>query len=196
MYRFAHASEETIPFIMLTANATLEARMECREAGIRHFLTKPISPQKLIDRITQVVAEHPKKHESGNGTRADYRNETQTIIDYKVLEEVIGLSQGDDFKIRLYRNFEQDSNQLLQGMEEAIKCGDHNHFKDLAHALKGSSSYLGLTELSNLSSRIQSMPEQEIIKKGSVHLSKLYQAFARAQSLLAKEINLKKPVND
>ncbi|MCP3670945.1 MAG: response regulator, partial [Gammaproteobacteria bacterium] len=56
MYRFAHASEETVPFIMLTANATLEARRECREVGIRHFLTKPISSQKLVDSISQATA--------------------------------------------------------------------------------------------------------------------------------------------
>lgn len=196
MYRFAHASEDTIPFIMLTANATLEARMECRDAGIRHFLTKPISSQKLVDSIAQAMANRPQSSSSTKSKHADARQENSSVIDYKVLEEVISLSQGDDFKIKLFKNFEQDSTQLLQGMEEAIKCRDYSHFKDLAHALKGSSSYLGLIELANLSSIAQFMTEQEINSKGTVHLNDISQAFTRAKSLLAKEINLKKPVND
>lgn len=196
MYRFAHASEDTIPFIMLTANATLEARMECRDAGIRHFLTKPISSQKLVDSIAQAMTNRPQSISSTKTKHTDTRQNDSSVIDYKVLEEVISLSQGDDFKIKLFKNFEQDSTQLLQGMEEALKCSDYSHFKDLAHALKGSSSHLGLIELTNLSSIAQFMTEQEINSKGTVQLNDISQAFTRAKSILAKEINMKKPAND
>lgn len=196
MYRFAHASEETVPFIMLTANATLEARVECRDAGIRHFLTKPVSSQKLVDSITQAMANQNSSSNTTKTKPTDTRLNDSSIIDYKVLDEVISLSQGDDFKIKLFKNFEQDSTQLLQGMEEAIKCGDYSHFKDLAHALKGSASHLGLVELTNLSSIAQFMTDQEINTKGTIQVGEISQAFSRAKALLAKEINIKKPAND
>jgi two-component system sensor histidine kinase RpfC len=196
IYRFAHASEETVPFILLTANATLEARMECREVGIRHFLTKPVSPQKLIDCISQAVANSSKKTSAMHTKQTDNKSVDSSIIDYNVLNEVINLSPGDDFKIKLYRNFEQDSEQLIQGMEEAIKCDDHSHFKDLAHALKGSASYLGLIKLTNLSSIAQFMSDPEIKAKGNAHLNEIKQAFAQAKSLLLEETDLKKPAND
>ncbi len=196
IYRFAHASEETIPFIMLTANATLEARRECREIGIKHFLTKPVSSNKLVDSISQAVAHLPES--AGSNVRQQVKNKhaNQSILDYKVLDEVTRLSQDGDFKIKLFKNFEQDSEQLIQGMEEAMKCSDYNHFKDLAHALKGSSSYLGLIELTNLSSTAQFMSDQGIKTKGGAHLHEIRQAFTRAKSLLSKEIDLKKPAND
>jgi two-component system sensor histidine kinase RpfC len=149
-----------------------------------------------VDSIAQAMANRPQSSSSTKSTRADTRQDNSSIIDYKVLEEVVNLSQGDDFKIKLFKNFEQDSTQLLQGMEEAIKCRDYSHFKDLAHALKGSSSHLGLVELTNLSSIAQFMTEQEIDSKGTIQLNDISQAFTRAKSLLAKEINLKKPVND
>jgi two-component system sensor histidine kinase RpfC len=196
MYRFAHASEEAIPFIMLTANATLEARRECREIGIKYFLTKPISSQKLVDCISQAASHLPASAVQAQNKQASGRPGDPSIIDYNVFDEVIALSQGDDFKARLCRNFEQDSEQLLQGMEEAMKCGDYNHFKDLAHALKGSSAYLGLVELSSLSSTAQFMSNPEVKTKGNAHLQDIHQAFTRAKALLAKEIELKKPANN
>jgi HPt (histidine-containing phosphotransfer) domain-containing protein len=81
-------------------------------------------------------------------------------------------------------------------MEEAIKCGDYSHFKDLAHALKGSASHLGLVELTNLSSIAQFMTDQEIITKGTIQLGEISQAFSRAKNLLAEEVDIKKPAND
>ncbi len=196
MYRFAHASAETVPFIMLTANATLEARMECRDAGIKHFLTKPVSSQKLADSISQAMANHTQRSASSKNKETDARKNNSSIIDRNVLDEVVSLSEGDDFKIKLFKNFEQDSEQLLQGMEEAIKCGDYSHFKDLAHALKGSASHLGLIELANAASAAEFISDQDINTNGPVHLGNILQAFTRAKSLLAKEIKLKKPVND
>lgn len=193
MYRFAHASEDPVPFIMLTANATLEARRECREIGIKHFLTKPISTQKLVESISRAVSQIPETDSSDNKkpSRKNYGN--PSILDHKVLDEVMGLSQGGDFLFNLCKNFEQDSEQLLQGMEEAIKCADYSHFKDLAHALKGSSSYLGLVELTSLSSTAQFMSDQEVKTKGDAHLHEIRQAFTRARTALSKEIGQKRP---
>jgi two-component system, sensor histidine kinase RpfC len=194
IYRFAHASEEPTPFIMLTANATLEARKECREVGIKHFITKPVSSQKLIDHIARATANLPEILESEDDQKMDTgrkgKGGDNSVIDFKVLDDVIGLSQNKDFLHRLYQKLEPDSEQLLQGMEESVKCGDFNHFKELCHALKGSSAYLGMIELSSLSSTGQHMPDSEIKTNGLQRIKEMRQAFARAKTILLKEIDL------
>lgn len=194
MYRFAHASEAPVPFIMLTANATLEARRECREVGIRHFLTKPVSSQKLIDSISQAVAHLANADHDGNNrqseTATNNRYRDSSIIDYQILDDVIKLSQGNDFLRRLLINLERDSQQLIQGMEESIKCRDFNHFKELAHALKGSAAHLGLKELTTLSSTAQHMSDSEIKARGNTHIDQVQQAFGRAMTALSKEAGL------
>ena len=197
MYRFAHASEEPIPFIMLTANATLEARRECREVGIRHFLTKPVSSQKLIDNIAIAAAHLPGTQNSEDNQKPDtgrtIRDANSSIIDYKILDDVIRLSQGEDFLHRLYRNLERDSEQLLQGMDEAMKCSDFSHFRELCHALKGSAAHMGLIELSSLSSLGEHMPDAEIKTKGNAQIKEIRQALVRAKSILSKKIGLQEP---
>lgn len=201
MYRFAHASEEPIPFIMLTANATLEARKECREIGIRHFLTKPVSSQKLVDHIARATEhfpaiqeiEHHKQPKSDISDKSNKSRRDNSVIDFNVLDDVIELSQEKEFLHRLYLNLERDSEQLLQGMEESVKCGDFSHFKELCHALKGSSAYLGMVELSNLSSTGEHMPDLEIKTNGRQKIKDMRQAFIRAKTILSKEIDLQDP---
>lgn len=193
IYRFAHTNDEPIPFIMLTANATMEARRECREIGIKHFITKPITSQKLDHGISQAITNLSDAVNSNGRKQQKIRHGDPSIIDYAILDEVIALSQGSDFKIKLFKNFDLDSEQLIQGMEESIKCADHSHFKDLAHALKGSASYLGLVELNNLSSTAEFMSDQEIKTKGEAHLRKIRLAFNHARSILSKEVGLKEP---
>jgi len=193
IYRFAHTNDEPIPFIMLTANATLEARRECKEIGIKHFITKPITAQKLDHGISQAVTHLPDAANSNSRKQQKIRHGDPSIIDYTILDEVIALSQGSDFKIKLFKNFDLDSEQVIQGMEESIKCDDYSHFKDLAHALKGSASYLGLVELNNLSSTAEFMSDQEIKTKGEAHLRKIRLAFNHARSILSKEVGLKEP---
>ncbi len=197
MYRFAHTSEDAIPFVMLTANATLEARRECREVGIKHFLTKPVSSQKLIDSISQATA-HLSDAELNCShhtleTAAPTKDYDSTIIDYKILDDVMGLSQENDFLQKLSRNLERDSQQLLQGMEESMNCSDFSHFKELAHALKGSAAHLGMKELTNLSSIGQHMSDSEIKAHGNIHIVEMRQAFSRAMTLLSNEIGQQKP---
>ena len=197
MYRFAHASEEAIPFIMLTANATLEARRECREVGIRHFLTKPISSQKLIDSISQATAHLSNTEFDGIShkfdTAAPARNNDSPIIDYKIFDDVVELSQDKDFLQRLYRNLERDCQQLIQGMDESIKCHDFIHFKELSHALKGSAAHLGLKELTRLSTSALYMSDPEIKARGNAHINEMRQAYGRAMAILSKEIGLQEP---
>ncbi len=197
MYRFAHASEEPIPFIMLTANATLEARRECREVGIKHFLTKPISSQKLLDSISHATAHLSDTEHDGvnhkSGTTASARNIDSPIIDYKIFDDVVELSQGKDFLQRLYKNLQRDCQQLLQGMEESVKCHDFIHFKELAHALKGSAAHLGLKELTRLSSSAQHMSDPEIKARGNAHIIEIRHAYERAMTAISEEIGLQEP---
>ena len=56
LYRFAHAGESNqVPFILLTANATVEARSQAEAAGIEYFLTKPISSADLLKTIEEAT---------------------------------------------------------------------------------------------------------------------------------------------
>ena len=51
-------------------------------------------------------------------------------------------------------------------MESAVARGDWPGFRDLAHALKGSSLYLGLTHLAQLAKDAQNISQQDFRDRG------------------------------
>ncbi len=196
MYTIAHAGEEKPPFIMLTANATLDARRECREAGIEHFLTKPISSAKLLETIQEITSLAPGDESMVDEIplpRVYPEHEELPTIDRAVLNDVIELGHNKGFMDRLYENLDREGEQLLQGMIESLDCGDYVHFQDLAHALKGSAANLGLVRLADLASQAQHLPHTRFLRKGESSLDDLRREFKKAKAALAAEIGLSKP---
>lgn len=45
----------SVPIIMITSNAAREEVMKAREAGIDSYLAKPVTPEDVYDRISQVI---------------------------------------------------------------------------------------------------------------------------------------------
>ncbi len=196
MYRFAHASDDhPLPFIMLTANATLDARRACEEVGIRHFLTKPISAARLLETIARAV---PSSSASGTAeqlpTEESAHELPPPILDTQVLHEVMTLAPDTAFLYTLQEKLELEGGQLLQGMTEALAVRDHTHFKELAHALKGSALNLGLSELAGIAQEMEQMSPSQLTLEGKERLQQLAAALKRGVSALASFIEERKPV--
>ena len=191
LHRFAHAGEGELPFIMLTANATVEARQACREAGIQYFLTKPLSASRLIEVIAKATADtragETRERAALNAPRAP-RNPGEAIIDRATLTEVASLGSSRDFAQKLAENFVRDGRQLLQDMADAVNGKDAGHFIELAHALKGSAALLGLQELAGHADEANRLLPEQVELQGRDCLDRLEATFARAKSALETEI--------
>ncbi len=53
-WRAQEGDDRHIPIIALTANATLEDRQQCIEAGMDHFLSKPVSQNQLFELLSSI----------------------------------------------------------------------------------------------------------------------------------------------
>lgn len=168
-YSFAHGTNHPVEFAILTADATEEARTSCEAAGIRHFLTKPVSLDRLTeslstmcgstgDQPTTTAASPPEQVESGKGDNVFNESEFDKLSD---------LAEDDASFIReIVSNFIQETNKNIRGLESAVSRGDWLEFRDLSHALKGSALYLGLTQLSELARNAQNVSLQDFRTNG------------------------------
>ncbi|MFT4797585.1 MAG: PAS domain S-box-containing protein [Candidatus Azotimanducaceae bacterium] len=59
----AGARYKTVPIIALTANAMASDRGKCFDAGMTEFLTKPVSPEQLEEKIVYVSAQPPNSNQ-------------------------------------------------------------------------------------------------------------------------------------
>ncbi len=192
-YSFANAGTDRIPFIMLTANATTEAKKESQAVGIKHFLTKPISSLRLLEEIARATNRLKLEPDTRiiSNKRYDISSPlpaADSTLDFAVLDELIKLSSNDDFLQRLHDNFIRDGEQLIQAMHSALVKGQLASFKEQAHALKGSAAYLGLRSLTTFASTAHHLSNDEITSQGHSLLQQIEKAFTDAQTALKEAV--------
>jgi len=190
-FSMAHDMSSRIPFIILTADATQESRDACAAAGIRYFLTKPVSLSRLHEVLLEAV--QPKAgstmDEQGDETE-DAAAALLPVIDdeeFKKLELLGGVD--DQFMRDIITNFESDANRDIRALELAVANHDWTGFRDNAHALKGAAMYLGLQQLAALSMQAQNMSGEAFLAGGVAQLKTLRQATDVALQSLRERIN-------
>jgi two-component system sensor histidine kinase RpfC len=185
----ANTRENHIPFIMLTANATVEARRRCKEIGIKHFLTKPISSTKLIQAINSTTG-YRKPYEHHFSTELVSTEDKHTkSIDTDILHRVISMAPDGDFLIRLHSSMDSYGKSILDEMNKSLINEDLQSFKSLAHAFKGATVSLGMSELSQLLEQAESITSGKFNHQGEIYIAKLTDAFKYGMSHTRREFN-------
>lgn len=155
------------PVIILTANATPEARLECERARIDAYLTKPVDALTLLDTVARLTLTPPKS-DSTELARSGRNSENQGssgLINETTLRH-LALLGGDqeDFLRTVVYGFLSETDKLLEAMRTALSRHEYTAFKELAHILKGSSGNVGAEVLFAVCSKIlaQSVTELDI----------------------------------
>jgi two-component system sensor histidine kinase RpfC len=196
-YCFAHNGVAPVEFAILTADATEEAKASCEAAGIKHFLTKPVSLASLTETLSYM---YDATSESGNqpdiALNPEHDNlESSGTFDEEEFDRLADLADGDvSFISEIVENFVKDTNKNICGLESAVARGDWLGYRDLAHALKGSSLYLGLTQLAQLAKDAQNISQQDFRDRGISNVVNIRKAADSAILMLHNKI-ADKPAN-
>jgi two-component system sensor histidine kinase RpfC len=167
VYRFTHTDEQTIPVIVLSADATTGARRECMEAGAAEVVTKPIRARGLLESLSRVMSKDSEFQEDAWETGADQRSgvplprSSTDVIDRQVLRDLEDLGGDLEFVAGLAEGFVKDADLLLNQLADSIAEGARRQFRDLANALKGSAGSVGARRLHELSGRACRLGDQD-----------------------------------
>lgn len=151
MYRFAHPDRKT-PFLILTANATTEARRECEQAGADGFLTKPIQARALYEALDEIVETEEKSAPIEFPGKAK-RGASETASLTKLAELKV-LSTDPTFVRELVNVFMDDATSLMQQLESAGERGDIEEIKRVAHSFKGGAASIGAQKLCDVATQL------------------------------------------
>ena len=132
-----------IPIIAMTAHAMEGEREKCLSYGMNEYISKPIREKELFKIMNNFL--------KANGGKAVIKNESSHIpindgllLDLNYLNEISG--GNTRFEIRMIEQFLQQVPAELESMKEAF---DGSHFEELshiAHNLKTSVSFMGLSK--------------------------------------------------
>jgi two-component system sensor histidine kinase RpfC len=188
IYRSTELDRPYMPVIILTASATVEARQVCEEAGVDAFLTKPIQTNKLLDTIKSLMPIHSKgkdipqpEHIQAKATKAS----DATLLNENTVHQLKVLGgENDDFLESVIEGFILEGKQLLESMNTALQKGEYATFKELAHALKGSSGNIGAEALFKVCREISQLSQSELRDSADTQLSAAQNTFNATRLML------------
>jgi two-component system sensor histidine kinase RpfC len=179
--RFMDTSGQ-LPVIMLTADATPEAKESSLNAGANRFLTKPIDARGLLECIASLSKNIRKAKASMPTSRQESRQHLQSNFaesewyDNIVLHELDILGEDSDFIKTLLFNFENEGLKHIEYLKESIQ-DDYLEYREQLHALKGSATELGADKL------VQTCQEAEMLKPYDMDSEKINQMVVRVEKV-------------
>lgn len=143
---------KSIPVIMLTADATPEARKKSINAGANSFLTKPIDARLMLEKVA-ILTKHLKDKGSAKvvQSKAIAQQNQGSVkkspwLDDSILRELMNLGEDVNFMQQLVEGFYRDGSNHVQNIL-THEDKDYPAYRESLHALKGSATELGATEL-------------------------------------------------
>lgn len=183
--RFMEAGRRRTPFIVLTADATPEARAECERAGAHAFMTKPVVVERLLGHLAAIAegaepgqgdAAAPPSDEAGRGDGS--------VISQHILDELREMGLGEEFVRRFLGECARDARKCLADLEVAGAAGRWDAFRDACHALKGAAGNMGAVRLSDAASHGMRMATDQLVREWQGMLRLLRQQLEQALSAL------------
>lgn len=153
------------PVIILTANATPEAKLECERSHIDAYLTKPVDALTLLDTVARLTLT-PQKNDAPELAHSISHLEKQNasrFINQTTLRH-LALLGGDqeDFLRTVVYGFLSETDKILEAMRIALSRQEYATFKELAHILKGSSGNVGAEVLFTVCSQLLALSDTEL----------------------------------
>jgi len=186
IYRFTCPKDSPVRFLVLTANATTEAKNECREAGVDAYLTKPIDPVKLLDQIDHLA---PKEAIGSFADKVSPRTSvmpaatlpSRHVLNDATLASLEIMGKRSTFIPELIHGFLKDTERLLGDMETALRVKKYADFKDLVHAMKGSAGSVGAQTLYDICASMHGLPDEALRNKAASFMHDLVTQYESAR---------------
>jgi two-component system sensor histidine kinase RpfC len=191
--RFMTRGRERLPVIMLSADATPEAKREALEAGADSFLSKPIEALRLLDEVQSVAGAKPEAPRRAEPAVArPLVLPTPEVLNAETLGHLEELGSSPGFVEKLIAVFLADNTALLERMEHALGGRNYQEFRSLLHAMKGSSASMGTDRLTRLCGELGNLSDPELRLQTPAALRRLNEELQAARAQLERYVQERK----
>ncbi len=183
IYRMAHVGEAHLPIVALTADATMEARLQCEEAGMDAYVTKPVEAARLlevIDEMTSAAAAEPPAAEVAEiASHPRFQGDTEPVIAMQSLTDLESIDPGGAFLEEVIDAFLAESQTTLDHLRGAVAQRNLRDVRDFAHAMRSSAAHVGARRVQKICSFLCHSPRHEVERAMDEKVRQLGEEFER-----------------
>ena len=190
-YQFTNPEVPT-PIVILTADATSNAKIAAEEAGAAGYLTKPLRAFELRNAVNRFSR---KNGSSGTHDRRlihisaqRYESLPETLIDPREIRELKELGVKKEPLRAMILDFEIDSKKLIQLSYESSKNDDISAVKGYMHTIKGSSATVGAALLQLRAQQMEELSWTKISQNTDDLHQNLFKILDRSVAKLLQEV--------
>jgi diguanylate cyclase (GGDEF)-like protein len=153
-----------MPVIAMSAHAFSSELESCRASGMNDYVSKPIEPEALFEKIAQWV--RPPSERPHRGLFVDETPEERVTI---LPEHLPGIDTAQgltrlDGNAAVYRklllSFYRNNRSAHDDIRAAMETGDDERVRKMAHMIKGVAGNLGMTDLFSAAGRLENATKQ------------------------------------
>ncbi|MBW7850374.1 MAG: response regulator [Rhodospirillales bacterium] len=180
LYRMAHVSDEPrLPILALSADATIETRRLCDEAGFDVYLTKPVVAEVLLTAIDRLVeSDAPPENVADLTRHPAFAGPAASPIDWNAIESLVEL--GDWALVReLTNDFLTDAAELVDAIALAARRGEVARFRAECHALRSCAANIGARSVARLCQSAGRIAPHDLARHGATVAARAREELAR-----------------
>ncbi|MDX1919418.1 MAG: response regulator [Candidatus Caenarcaniphilales bacterium] len=188
-------SNKDIPIVALSANVMNSDRDKCFEAGMNHFIPKPLKFEDLKEALS-IFIKPPiesgqslieKSIEPEKPLHIESESKDALVFDNNLVERINQLGNEELLK-EVYNDFVVNTDSGLRSIKESIANGDVKALKKLAHYIKGCSKELGATQLSQICKQLEDIQEEGFEKEAVILTAQIDDELVKVKGFLEERI--------
>jgi CheY-like chemotaxis protein len=156
----------SIPIIAMTASVTQKGKEKCFESGMDDYISKPFDLEDLRTKLIALTTHKKSSHtiandpsapvleiETGKSVKQSEAENPSMKINLAYLKQVAGDNQ--EFIIQMIEMFLQRTPEALHEMEEKFLTQSWEDLRNIAHRIKPTYTYVGLSDIHQVLSKIE-----------------------------------------
>lgn len=197
IFRFMYPHKKNIPILMLTANATKEAKDACEEAKLDAYLTKPVEPEKLLHVISSLINDKKSSFKDNSTQNVIDINDPHSLplIDINFLDSLSAISKKETFLKNMIDEYIDEAKLFISELSLLIEKNDYKKISHITHSLDGSSRSIGAKRLSRICSILLKFSQSDNLSKLEKQFFELKTTFKETEQELYSYLGKKFETN-